>query len=278
MKLMASLFLATYPEASSPKIAASAVALAKQIDAELQTIVVNVDIPDVSNALSSFLPDRPGKIREVEATSRKCGKGLLEAVTKEAAKSGVSLTTQELTAAPTSMADIAVMQARYSDLCLLGWARDNQTARTAAEAMLFGSGRPVIMLPDDMDVGVLGHVVVAWDGSRVAARAIGDAHPLFAYAMTVTVLTVTDEKRPPGQDIGERRAEGLRTRGLLAESVSIQAGARSIGAALQQHSKKIGGNLLVMGGYGHSRVRDFVLGGATEGILANLQPPVLLSH
>lgn len=91
-------------------------------------------------------------------------------------------------------------------------------------------------------------------------------------------MTVTDEKRPPGQDIGERLAQGLRTRGLLAESVSIQVGARSIGAALQQHSIKIGGNLLVMGAYGHSRVRDFVLGGATEGILANLQLPVLLSH
>ena len=134
------------------------------------------------------------------------------------------------------------------------------------------------MLPDDIDVGALGHVVVAWDGSRVAARAIADAQPLLAHASMVTVLTVTDEKRLPGQDIGERLAQGLRTRGLVAEAVSIQAGARSIGAALQQHSLKIGGNLLVMGGYGHSRVRDFVLGGATEGILANLQLPVLLSH
>jgi nucleotide-binding universal stress UspA family protein len=134
------------------------------------------------------------------------------------------------------------------------------------------------MLPDDMDVGVLGHVVVAWDGSRVAARAIADAQPLLAHASMVTVLTVTDEKRLPGKDIGERLAQGLRTRGLVAEAVSIQAGARSIGAALQQHSLTIGGDLLVMGGYGHSRVRDFVLGGATEDILANLQLPVLLSH
>lgn len=278
MKLMASLFLATYPEANSPKIAANAVALAKQIDAALHAVVVNVDIPDVSNALSSFLLDLPNKIREVEAASRKCGRDLVEAVAKEAAKSGVSLTTQELAAQPAAMADGAVMQARYSDLCLLGWARDNQTVRTAAEAILFGSGRPVIMLPDDMDVGALGHVVVAWDGSRVAARAIADAQPLLAHASMVTVLTVTDEKRLPGQDIGERLALGLRTRGLVAKAVSIQAGARSIGTALQQHSIKIGGNLLVMGGYGHSRVRDFVLGGATEGILANLQLPVLLSH
>ena len=278
MKLMACLLLATYPEANSPNIATSAVALAKQVDATLNAVVVNVDIPDASNALSNFLLDLPSKIREVEATIRKCGRGLLEAVAKEAAKCGMSLTTQESAAAPAAMADIAVMQARYSDLCLVGWARDNQTARTAAEAILFGSGRPVIMLPDDMDVGALGHVVVAWDGSRVAARAIAGARPLLAHASMLTVLTVTDEKRLPGQDMGERLAQGLRTRGLVAEGVSIQAGARSIGAALQQHSLKVGGNLLVMGGYGHSRVRDFVLGGATEGILANLQLPVLLSH
>ncbi len=176
------------------------------------------------------------------------------------------------------MADIAVMQARYSDLCLLGWARDNQMAKTTAEAILFGSGRPVIMLPDDMEVGAVDHIVIAWDGSRVAARAVADAQPLLARAALVTAVTVIDEKRLPGQDIGELLAQGLRTRGLVAKAVSIQAGGRSIGTALQQHSLKIGGNLLVMGGYGHSRVRDFVLGGATEGILAGLQLPVLLSH
>ena len=129
MKLMASLFLATYPDANSPKIAANAVALVKQIDAALHAVAVNVDIPDVSNALSSYLLDLPNKIREVEATSRKCGKVLLEAITKEAAKSGVTLTTQELAAPPALMGDVAAKQSRYFDFCLVGWAPDNQTAR-----------------------------------------------------------------------------------------------------------------------------------------------------
>jgi nucleotide-binding universal stress UspA family protein len=275
---MASLSLVTYPEASSPKIAANAVALVKQIDATLHAVAVNVDIPDVSNALSSLLLDLPAKIREAEATSRSCGRDLLEGIAKEATRSGVSLTTQQVAASPALMADVAAMQARYFDLCLLGWAQGNQTARSTAEAILFGSGRPIVLLPDDVDVGALGHIVIAWDGSRVAARAVADAQPFLARASKITVVTVTDEKRLPGQDIGERLAQGLRTRGLAAEAVSMQAAGRSIGTTLQQHSLKIGGNLLVMGGYGHSRVRDFVLGGATEGILANLQLPVLLSH
>jgi nucleotide-binding universal stress UspA family protein len=94
----------------------------------------------------------------------------------------------------------------------------------------------------------------------------------------VTVVSVTDEKPLPGKDISDRLAESLRMRGLTVEAASIQAGDRSIGLSLQQHALKIGGKLLVMGGYGHSRVRDFVLGGATEGVLADLRLPVLLSH
>lgn len=278
MQLMASLSLATYPDTNSAKIAANAVALVKQIDAALHAVAIDVDIPDVSNALSSYLLDLPYKIQEAEATSRKRGKVLLEAINQEAARAGVTLTTQELTAPPALMGDVAAKHSRYFDVCLVGWAPDNQTARMLAEAILFGSGRPTLLLPDSTDVGVLGHVVIAWDGSRVAARAVADARAFLERASMVTVVTVTDEKPLPGQGIGERLALGLRTRGLVAEAASIQAGDSSIGTALQEHALKIGGNLLVMGGYGHSRVRDFVLGGATEGILADLRLPVLLSH
>lgn len=278
MKLMASLYFATYPDAISSKIAANSVALAKQIVASLHAVAINVDIPDVSNALSNYLLDLPYKIQEVEATSRRRSKVLLDAVAQEAELGGVALTTQELTAPPALMGDVAAKHSRYSDVCLVGWAPANQTARMLAEAILFGSGRPTLLLPDSIDVGVLGHVVIAWDGSRVAARAVADARAFLERASTITVLTVTDEKPLPGQGIGERLALGLRTRGLVAEAASIRAGDSSIGTALQEHALKIGGNLLVMGGYGHSRVRDFVLGGATEGILGDLRLPVLLSH
>ncbi|RWA63269.1 MAG: universal stress protein [Mesorhizobium sp.] len=278
MKPMVSLSLATYPEANTPKTASNAVAVARRIGATLHAVAINVDIPDVSNALSSFLLDLPNKIREAEATSRSFGKNLLETVAKEALQGGVRLTTQELTAPPALIGDTAAEQCRYFDICLVGWAPDNQTARMIAEAVVFGSGRPTLLLPDATDVGALDHVVIAWDGSRVAARAVADARPFLELATMITVVTVTDEKPLPGQDIGERLAQGLRTRGLAAEAASIQAGARSIATAIQEHALEIGGKLLVMGGYGHSRVRDFVLGGATEGILSDLRLPILLSH
>jgi nucleotide-binding universal stress UspA family protein len=278
MKLMTSLCLATYPEANSPAIAANSVAVVKQLGSTLHAIAVNVDIPDVSNALSSYLLDLPSKIREVEATSRKYGKTLLEAVAREASQGAVILTTQEIAAPPALIGDAAARQGRYFDLCLVGLAPDNQTARMTAEALLFGAGRPTLLLPDAMHVDALDHVVIAWDGSRVAARAVADARPFLERASRVTVISVTDEKPLPGKDISDRLAESLRMRGLTVEAASIQAGDRSIGLSLQQHALKIGGKLLVMGGYGHSRVRDFVLGGATEGVLADLRLPVLLSH
>ncbi|AZO16703.1 universal stress protein [Mesorhizobium sp. M2A.F.Ca.ET.043.05.1.1] len=278
MQMLASLFLPTYPDPPGPKIASNAVAVAKQLGATLDAAVINVDIPDVSNALSSFLLDLPAKIREVETASRNRGKALLENVAAEAARCKVTLTTQELKAQPAFIGEAAAREGRYFDLCMVGWARDTESIRMTAEEVVFSSGRPALILPGDEDVGALDNVVIAWDGSRVAARAVADAKPFLERASAISIVSVTDEKVLPGKDIAERLAHGLAARGVRAKAQSIQTGDSEIGVALQEHALKVGGNLLVMGGWGHSRLRDFVLGGATEGILSNLRLPVLMSH
>jgi nucleotide-binding universal stress UspA family protein len=91
------------------------------------------------------------------------------------------------------------------------------------------------------------------------------------------VLTVRDEK-PVGPGIGERLAAALAQGGLDAVARDVQAGGRSIGAALQEAAAEAGAGMLVMGGFGHSRFRDLILGGATKGVLTDLRMPVLLSH
>ncbi|MER8678037.1 MULTISPECIES: universal stress protein [unclassified Mesorhizobium] len=143
-------------------------------------------------------------------------------------------------------------------------------------AVLFGSGRPTIILPEDANVGAIDHVIIAWDGSRVAARAVADAHAFLQCASKITVLTVTDEKSL--RDIGERLALSLRKRGFPAEGISIDLEDRPIGVTLQARAVSMGADLLVMGAYGHSRMRDFVVGGATKSVLGDLRLPVLLSH
>ncbi|BCM20887.1 universal stress protein [Mesorhizobium sp. J8] len=278
MQLLTALLLPTYPDPPGPKVAANAVAVANQLGATLDATVINVDIPDVSNALSSLLLDLPAKIREANAASRNRGKAFLDAIAAEAARCNLALTSQALKAQPAFIGETAAREGRYFDLCMVSWAHNVQSIRAIAEEVVFNSGRPTLVLPGDEDVGALDHVVIAWDGSRVAARAVADARPFLERASTISIVTVTDEKVLPHEDAGDRLADGLAARGLPAKVEQILAGDNEIGAALEDHALRINGKLLVMGGWGHSRIRDFVLGGATDGILSDLRLPVLMSH
>jgi nucleotide-binding universal stress UspA family protein len=278
MKRRAFLPLVTYPDAVSEAAAANAVATAARLGASLDVLVVDVDIPPVSNALSRLLLDTPQLIRKAEALSHQRGRELLAAVRAEAERTGVAVADSERTAAPALLGEVAAGEARYFDLGLVAWQAGNETAQMVAEAVIFGSGRPTILLPEAVSAVTPEHVAIAWDGSRVAARAVADAEAILQAAAKISVLTVTDEKPLPEADAGEKLAEGLRRKGLPAESVAILAEDCEIGTTLQEHAIARGATLLVMGGYGHSRMRDFVLGGATRGILDDLRLPVLLSH
>lgn len=278
MQLLASLFLPAYPYPPAPKVASNAVAIAKHLGAMLDVAIINIDSPDDESALSRHLFDLPQAMEATDAASESRGRILLETAASEAARHNVTLTRQEVKAHPALIGETAAAEGRYFDLCMVGCAADDEDARSVAKAIVFNSGRPTLLLPDNRDVGSLGHVAIAWDGSRVAARAVADAAPFLERASTVSILTVTDEKPLPRPDVGERLSLGLRARGLPAKAEPILAGDRSVGRALQEHALSFGGGLLVMGGWGHSRLRDFVLGGATEDILANLRLPVLISH
>jgi nucleotide-binding universal stress UspA family protein len=97
-------------------------------------------------------------------------------------------------------------------------------------------------------------------------------------ASKTSVLTVVDEKPLKERDIAQRLASSLAKRGVAAAAISVDAEDSPIGISLQQHAIEEGADLLVMGGYGHPVIRDFVLGGATEDVLDDLRLPVLLSH
>lgn len=176
------------------------------------------------------------------------------------------------------MSDFAASEARYFDVSILGLAQDIVGMREVAEAVIFGSGRPSILVPDNGPIKSIDHIAVAWDGSRVAARALSDARFLIGDATRITVITVADEKPLADQGAANRLATSLENRGLQAAAQTVTISGASIGSALQDAAIDAGAQLLVMGAYGHSRLRDFVLGGATRDILNNLKLPVLLSH
>ena len=253
--------------------------LARQMRAALHGVAVNVHIPDVSNALS-LLPARSsgGKMREVTATSRKCSKDLLETVAKEASQGDVSLTTQEITALARADRRAAAKKCRYFDICLVGLARGQPDVANDSRGRYCSVQADRRLFPRARNVGALEHVVIAWDSSRVAARAVADARPFLERAAKIMVVSVTDEKPLPGKEIPDRLADGLRTRGLTVETGSIHAGdrfdrRRSTGTLPQDRRQAA-----CHGWIWSFTCRDFVLGGATEAVLAILRLPVLLSH
>jgi nucleotide-binding universal stress UspA family protein len=121
-------------------------------------------------------------------------------------------------------------------------------------------------------------VMVCWDGSRSAARAVGDALPFLLRAEKVEVVLVASEPGKSDEIPGADIAHHLARHGLKVELKRIVAVDVDVTNTLLSHAADVGSDLLVMGGYGHSRLREFVLGGVTRGILASMTLPTLMSH
>ena len=271
--------LLTYPDANAEAIVANAVAVTAQMHGGLHAVAFNAEIPGVSSALSRKLLNVPAMIREAESSSSQRGDLLLRKLAELAGSAEIAVTTERKAGAITLLGTLAAEQARYFDLSLVGWEAANSTSKATARAIVFGSGRPTMVLPELSQVKTFKHIAIAWDGGRAAARAVADALPFLQQASEIRVLTVTGEKPLEEQEAGERLAQGLRRRGLATAQASfIIAEDCPIATTIQRHAVDAQADLLVMGAYGHSRVRDFVLGGATKGVLENLLLPVLLSH
>jgi nucleotide-binding universal stress UspA family protein len=148
-----------------------------------------------------------------------------------------------------------------------------------AEALLFESGRPVIMVPYIQTQPLkLDRVMVCWDGGRAAARAIADSLPLLQKAKQVDIVIVAgkrdDNKEIPGADLGQHLAR----HGLKVDVKRLASPDIDINSTLLSYAADSSTDMIVMGGYGHSRLREFVLGGVTRAILSSMTVPVLMSH
>ncbi|MGO7065594.1 universal stress protein, partial [Rhizobium johnstonii] len=202
---------------------------------------------------------------------------LVSAATNLAASAEVELSCRTVKTTLPLLHDTAATEARFFDLAILECIADVPDTRIVAEAVIFGSGRPAIIFPNKTLVGLIDHLVIAWDGSRAAARAVNDAKPFIHKAKRVSVLSLTGEKPLP-EPSGAHLAEILVSSGINASATVARFASSSIGQSIQQTALELGADMLIMGGFGHSRLRDFVLGGATDGVLENPMLPVLMSH
>lgn len=269
--------LNTYPEAPLDPAVQAAVGFAAALGCGLHVSTFAVDVPRTASPIGSILINVEGMARGVEDHSKaECQR--LEAFVKGLARPdpGASFRNQRaiLGAAP----EAATNEARVFDLAILPWSAQTVSAQDMAQALVFGAGIPVIMVPPGAGAEPVEHLAIAWDGSRVAARALGDALPLLSAGGTVSVVTVEGEKSLGVSGLAQTLTASLERRGYAARAVSASLDCRGIAKALQETALSEGAGLLAMGGFGHSRLRDFILGGATKGVFADLRLPVLLSH
>jgi len=161
-----------------------------------------------------------------------------------------------------------VMVARPSD-------EDGGAGPRTLEAGMFDTGRPVLMVPPGTKGPLGAKVALAWNGTREAARAVGAALPILGKAGRVVILTARrskDDTKP------SRLAHYLALHGVKAETWAFTPQRDSIGTELMIEAAEAGADMLVMGAYGHSRLREFILGGATRRVVAEAAIPVLMAH
>jgi nucleotide-binding universal stress UspA family protein len=179
-----------------------------------------------------------------------------------------------------AMGDIAAHEARTADVFVA--MRPNGASRDPdqlIESVLFGTGRHLFLVPERKAVPpAFDHVMIAWNDSREAARAVGEALPYLRKATTVSVVVVDDS--PPVEEqalIGKKLVEHLRHHGIGSELHHVTKNGH-VGSTLISESKRLKPDLIVMGGYGHSKLREWLLGGTTYEMMHNAPAPLLMAH
>jgi len=168
-------------------------------------------------------------------------------------------------------------EARLSDLVVFDTpAEKDMTLRTAMESVLINGRKPLLLVPHRAVTIVGAKVAIGWDGGAAAAHAIAAAIPLMARAQAIEILNVTSGPIDTVQM--DRLRDYLRLHGLAPVEHGINPGAQGTASTLIDAAQRTGAGLLVIGGYGHSRLRELVLGGVTRHVFANVTMPILMAH
>lgn len=277
------LVLTGYPQPTSGACIDQAVSTAARLGAAISAVSLEIDVqlPGGGNFLASRLLNLSGLLAEEQRKSITEARRLAACFEQKAAQAGVlqDVLVEHCTTA--QAAGLLTDHARLRDLTIIPIRAGDRIERGYAESVIFGAGRPVLVVPDtDAPGGSAGlsSIAVAWDFGRPAARALADALPLLKQAGATRVVTVTSETQLSPARSHERLAGHLKTHGIEAEFDQVDARGRPVGEVLQGYAASQRIDLLVMGAYGHSRLRDFVLGGATRSMLLDRPVPLFLSH
>ena len=201
------------------------------------------------------------------------------------ALAGIGAARAEFRAAGDHPVDAMLRQGRYADLLVVGQSEHPRPDGVFAphdfpERVIVGAGRPVLVVPVlGRDRFALGNALIAWDAGRSTLRAITDALPLLERAAHVTLLSINPISHGGhGELPGADMALYLARHGVTVEVAAVGSIDDDAGATILEHAVEFDSDLVVMGGYGHSRWLELAMGGATRTVLEQMRLPVLFSH
>jgi nucleotide-binding universal stress UspA family protein len=255
-----------------------AISVATAFDAHLAGVAFLYDpIMPVSGA--GYIP--ADVVATQERDSQEATRSALDRFTAACRRAGIAAEPLTLSTSFAGVGEQFGRIARRFDLSIVGQAEPetSEAEEIVAESALFESGRPLILVPYIQKAPLkLDRVMVCWDGGRAAARAIADAMPLLRRAGHVDVVIVTDERGKRDQIEGADMGAHLARHGLNVEVTRTALGDIDVADVILSRAADMSTDFIVMGGYGHSRLREFVLGGVTRSILRSMTVPVLMSH
>lgn len=266
------------PDAETDPACRYAISLAEAFNAHITGVAFAYDPPWPPSIMDVAGVDVYQTAKEQR---QKQAKDAMARFEQAARRSQLSVETVFIEASLVGSTDAFANLARTYDLAVVKQADPDRSdfGQDIVETALFNAGRPTLVVPYIQKDGFsVDRVLCCWDGSRAAARAVGDSLPLLKKAKRVSVLTVTtgkfDEKDVAGADL----ATHLARHNINTELVRLPAADIDVANAILSHAADTDANMIVMGGFGHSRLRDFVLGGATRGLLESMTLPTLMSH
>ncbi len=255
-----------------------AVSVAETFQAHLLGVAFVYD-PVIPGSVMGGIP--PEFLESQRAESQGQANAAIKRFSESAKRAGISYEAISVNSSVSGAADRLGRLARRFDVAIVGQPEREKSAPAEIldEGVLFDSARPVIMVPFIQKDGLkLGRVLACWDGSRAATRAIANSMPFLEKAKQVDLVIVAGGRAKsdevPGADIGQHLAR----HGLKVDVKRITSPDIDVASTILSYAADCSADMIVMGGYGHSRLREFVLGGVTRGILESMTVPTLMSH
>jgi nucleotide-binding universal stress UspA family protein len=258
---------------------AAAIGLAQAHSAHLTGLYVAADLAMPNNFNVDVPPEFLHTLGEQQEAAMDAARQSFERMVR---KAGLSVDCRTSHASASQIAGIVTRHARYMDLVLLGQPEADARGEHqigSVEDVVMASGRPALIVPYIGARKTRGHrPMIAWDGGREAARAVNDAMPILEKAEAVSVIAINPDNGNHGQEPGADIALHLARHGMKVEVQYYNVHDMSVADAILSRAADQDIDLLVMGAYGHSRVREWILGGTTRQIFAQMTVPVLMSH